>query len=63
MENYNKLSYKLKTENIKNKDKKFIGDKSRKKCRFCGKEKEETTFKKVAHFLSNLFQGQDHLMI
>ena len=54
MENYNILSYKLKTENIENKDKKFIGDKNRRKCRFCGKEKVETTFKKVAHAIPEL---------
>lgn len=54
MENYHIFSYKLKGENIENKDKKFIGDKNRRKCRFCGKEKEETTFKKVAHAIPEL---------
>ncbi|HDR7656204.1 TPA: hypothetical protein QCX68_001616 [Bacillus wiedmannii] len=54
MENYDIRTYKLKTENIGNADKKFIGDKSKRKCRFCGKEKGETTFKKVAHAIPEL---------
>ncbi|CAM4310280.1 HNH endonuclease [Bacillus manliponensis] len=54
IENYNITTYKLKTENIRNEDKEFIGDKNKRKCRFCGKEKGETTFKKIAHAIPEL---------
>ncbi|KIN51136.1 HNH endonuclease [Bacillus subtilis] len=54
MDNYNIYPRTLKTENIGNRDKQFIGDKNKRKCRFCGKEKEETTFKKVAHAIPEL---------
>ncbi|MGF9975491.1 HNH endonuclease [Viridibacillus arvi] len=52
--NYDKTTLDLKTENIVNKDKMFIGNKNKRKCRFCGKEKGETTFKKIAHAIPEL---------
>ncbi|MEK4735135.1 MULTISPECIES: HNH endonuclease [Bacillus] len=54
MENYNITTYKLKTENIRNEDKEFIGGKNKRKCRFCGKEKGKTTFRKIAHAIPEL---------
>lgn len=54
MENYDITRYLLKTENISNEDKKYIGNKNERKCRFCGKAKGETTFKKVAHAIPEL---------
>ncbi|MFJ7890559.1 HNH endonuclease [Lysinibacillus xylanilyticus] len=44
----------LKTENIENKDKLFIGTKEERRCRFCGRGKGDTTFKKVAHAIPEL---------
>ena len=54
LNNYEITKYELKTENIENKDKQYIGKKNRRKCRFCGKEKGETTFKKIAHAIPEL---------
>ncbi|RYI28288.1 hypothetical protein EVU96_13995 [Bacillus infantis] len=54
MDNYKIYTRKLKTDNIENKDKQFIGEKNRRKCRFCGKEKGETTFRKLAHAIPEL---------
>lgn len=53
-ENYHVIRHSIKTKRIKNKDKKYIGDKKQRKCRFCGKTKEGTTFKKVAHAIPEL---------
>lgn len=54
MEKYDITRYELKTENIRNEDKKYIGNKHERMCRFCGKTKGETTFKKVAHAIPEL---------
>lgn len=54
MEKYDITRYELKTENISNEDKIYIGNKDDRVCRFCGKVKEETTFKKVAHAIPEL---------
>lgn len=54
MDNYKIYTRKLKTDNIENKDKRFIGEKDRRKCRFCGKEKGETAFRKIAHAIPKL---------
>lgn len=54
MQNYHIYPMHLKDKNVENKDKRFIGNKEKRKCRFCGKEKGETTFKKVAHAIPEL---------
>jgi len=52
--NYHVIRHGIKTKRIRNKDKEYIGNKNQRKCRFCGKKKEETTFRKVAHAIPEL---------
>ncbi|MBD8523749.1 HNH endonuclease [Lysinibacillus fusiformis] len=54
MENYDITQFIIKTENIENNDKKYIGNKENGECRFCGRVKGETTFSKIAHAIPEL---------
>ncbi|MEV6689622.1 MULTISPECIES: HNH endonuclease [Bacillati] len=53
-ENYDITSIELKTEDIRNNDKKYIGKKEKRGCRFCMNVEGDTTFKKIAHAIPEL---------
>lgn len=52
--NYDILPISIKTQEISNRDKTYIGNKENKVCRFCGKTFQQTSFKNVAHAIPEL---------
>jgi hypothetical protein len=41
----------------------YIGDKNKRKCRFCGKSKPEVTFKNIAHAIPEFFGNKQLILI
>lgn len=59
LNNYDIKYYEVETKNLSNSDKKFVGNKDNRFCRFCKRGTSDTSFRKVAHAIPELIGNKN----